>query len=457
MSGRRLVIAACAVPLLIFLAVYVPASGHGFLKDDFVWILNSRAHSAPDLLRVLKGDNGFYRPVVSLTFTANQWMFGTGPRGYGLTNVALALASALSIMALARALGLPWGAAVLAAMLWLLNIDGIRGSIGWISGRTYLILTLLATATATALVRGRFWTSLAVLLLALFAKEEAILLPLVLGVWLFVLKKPGHRMLFVRWAIGSGVCVAAYLVARSWTHAMTPLSAPVYYRPVVDVRILAHNALQYADWALTFSTVMLGVAWLALGRSRAVGQTQTRSLVLCGMVWLVGGFGLTLFVPSRSENYACLPSVGGCLIAASIVSEMWARATASQRQRALVLAVLLPLLLAPVYYLRSRRLVGQADLSTHALHDLQMLTAGVPEGATVIVDDDESAGAKNTRLTDAFGTLLDEGFLMASGRHLHFWIEPPPTDAAKAGLTPPCPTCASLHVTLVDGRLQLAR
>jgi hypothetical protein len=159
MFGRRLVVAACAVPLLVFLAVYVPASGHGFLKDDFGWILSSRAHSVSGLVQVLKRDNGFYRPVVSLTFTANEWMFGTNPRGYGLSNVALALASALSIMAMARALGLPWGAAGLAAMLWLLNIDGVRGSIRWISGRTYLIL---ATAGATALLRGRFWTSLGV-------------------------------------------------------------------------------------------------------------------------------------------------------------------------------------------------------------------------------------------------------------------------------------------------------
>jgi hypothetical protein len=100
--------------------------------------------------------------------------------------------------------------------------------------------------------------------------------------------------------------------------------------------------------------------------------------------------------------------------------------------------------------------VGQADLSAQALRDLQVLTAGVPEGATVILDDDWSERARNTTLVDAFGTLLDGGFLMTSGRHVHFWIEPPPTNATMAGLAPPCPTCASLHLALVDGRLRLA-
>ena len=86
--------------------------------------------------------------------------------------------------------------------------------------------------------------------------------------WLFLLKKPDQRAHVARWFLGSGV--AAYLIARSWTHAMTPLSAPSYYRPVLNLNVLTNNALQYADWALTFSTVLLGVAWLALGRSRAV-------------------------------------------------------------------------------------------------------------------------------------------------------------------------------------------
>ena len=95
---------ACAAPLVVFLAIYVPAAGHGFVKDDFGWILQSRAHSPADVAEIFRKDNGFYRPIVALTFTVDEWLFGTTPRGYGLTNVLLALACAAAVVRLAQAL-----------------------------------------------------------------------------------------------------------------------------------------------------------------------------------------------------------------------------------------------------------------------------------------------------------------------------------------------------------------
>ena len=48
-----------------FLAIYLPDLGHGFLKDDFAWILSSRLERSGDLIALFTSNVGFYRPLVS--------------------------------------------------------------------------------------------------------------------------------------------------------------------------------------------------------------------------------------------------------------------------------------------------------------------------------------------------------------------------------------------------------
>ncbi len=82
---------ACTLPTAVFLAVYLPLAGHGFLSDDFRWVLNSRIDSVADVFRLFRITDGFYRPLVSLTFGLDRLAFGINPRPYGWTNVGLVL------------------------------------------------------------------------------------------------------------------------------------------------------------------------------------------------------------------------------------------------------------------------------------------------------------------------------------------------------------------------------
>jgi hypothetical protein len=474
-AGRKgLVAAACLVPLLVALVIYVPAAGHGFLKDDAGWILRSRVHSIGEAAHLFRVADGFYRPIVALTFAADDAVFGAHARGYGLTNVALAIAGAAAIASLVRAFGLPWGAGIFAGLLWLLNPDAIRGSILWISGRTGLVLTLAAVGAASALLRGRLWIALFLLMTAMMAKEEAVVLPFVLLVWLIARRRAGQAGVHPgRWAVASGAILIEYLVLRAWAHGMTPLDAPAYYRPTLNAGVLVSNIFQYLDWGATSAIVVTLIGVAALKRSLFVGRTELRSadtadhnpvrpttgppyedsrtLAICGAVWFVGGYALTVFAPSRSELYACFPSVGACLVAAALCTEAWRAADAARRGRALVVALLLPILLSPLYYSRTRRLVEQADLSARVLADLGDLTRGLPDDAAVVIEDDRRDPRVN--LEAAFGTLLDDSFFLSSGRRLHFWIDPPVHDAAIAGLAPPCAGCVRLRAALAGGRL----
>ena len=63
------------------------------------------------------------------------------------------------------------------AALWLLNFHGIRTAVLWVSGRTALVVILASTLSALAVVRGRTGLALLALAAAVFAKEEAVLLP----------------------------------------------------------------------------------------------------------------------------------------------------------------------------------------------------------------------------------------------------------------------------------------
>ena len=452
-SGSLLAKAASLSWLLVFLGVYLAAAGHGFIKDDVVWIQNSQIHAWHDLLRVLHADNGFYRPIVSLTFAADAWIFGTRPRGYGLTNVVLALLCCGSIIALTRGLRLHAGAAILAGALWALNVHGVGGSMLWISGRTALLLTLLATASANALVRQRMTLSAVLLLAALFAKEEAVLLPVILVGWLYARRSttPVTLLRLAAWTTVFVAAVALYLVARASTHAMTPFAAPASYRLTFDPGTVFSNAWHYADWSATVSAAVTIIAVLVLGRPRSIDR-DARRVLACGALWILVGFGITVFVPSRSDLYVCFPSVGACLIAATLCQHAWMQASAARRPRALMAAVVLPLALSPAYCARAGRMVAIADLSADTLRALPALTAGLPAGATVVIEDDRGQRAN---LEAAFGTLLNEAYRVTAGRQLSLWIDPAVHNADLAGLHAPCDTCVDLRLRVAHGTLEV--
>src|SRR4030095_9760291 len=82
----RLLLAA-GVLCAAFLTIYLPAVGHGCVKDVCCWILSSRSERLSDLIALFTSNVGFYRPLVALTFAADYGIWGMRPFGYGLTNL----------------------------------------------------------------------------------------------------------------------------------------------------------------------------------------------------------------------------------------------------------------------------------------------------------------------------------------------------------------------------------
>ena len=66
-----------------------PTIAGGFIKDDFAWVYHGRLNGWSSISPASASPGGFYRPLVQLTFSATEALFGTNPIPYALTNLSL--------------------------------------------------------------------------------------------------------------------------------------------------------------------------------------------------------------------------------------------------------------------------------------------------------------------------------------------------------------------------------
>ena len=110
--------------------------------------------------------------------------------------------------------------------------------------------------------------------------------------------------------------------------------------------------------------------------------------------------------------------------------------------------------LLPIHQRGVREWTTRTAFAGSVLRDFEMLTAGLPSGSSVILNDNRDDPHGN--LATVFGTQASEAGRLISGHPLDVWIDPAPPHAAEMGLRAPCPDCTALRLNLVDGRLRLA-
>ncbi len=440
-----------ATLLAALLLIYVPDVGHGFVKDDYVWIARSKLESVADFARLFQAPTGFFRPLVSVSFGVNRALSRLHPLGYGLTNLGLLIGCCLAIALLVRALSFPWPAALFAAALWAFNFHGINAAVLWISGRTALLLTLFATVGAQQFIRERYLFAGLMFLLALLSKEEAVVVPGILLVWSTVADRwtdvaARYDRRIPTPVIALAAPVLIYFLLRVRSGAFTPVTAPPYYQlSFTFERFLLHVG-PYVDRSMTFSALVLLVL-ATVGRVRRLELSNAeRSAIVFGVLWLVGGFALTVFLPVRSSLYVCFPSVGVAVVAAALATAAWRTMTPRRQTVAMLVGLSAPFLLWPVYHVRNSRLVSEAELSRATLAEIGRVAAGSTRPLQVVLRDDRSA---RPSLNDSFGTMVQEAVDLVIGPDVHAWIDPPPTGAELAGLS--SPPAADVTLRLNDG------
>lgn len=402
--------------LTVIAAVYLPDIGRGFVKDDFGWIRDARVGVVEPGRIVQLSHPGFYRPLVTAAFVADYVLYGVNARGYGFTNLILFLACVVAVWALIREAGPSSTAAAVGAFAWALNPHGINMAVVWLSGRTSLLLTLCATLCAIAFLKRRRVAGSLLLFAALLSKEEATVLPFILLAWLYVLRHQRGRTLVLDAAV-MGAPLLAYAVLRAQTPAMTPETAPWFYRPTADLGLLTWNVLEYLDRGATVFALVSALAW-AIYRPRRFEMPGR--LVVAGAAWFVGGYALTVWIPVRSSLYAVFPSVGTALLCAGAV-DAFRSATATRRSADAWLAAVLASALAfvPVYQKRNDRWVEPARLSARAIEAMAANPPPSLRGAVIFEDED----AQFASFADAFGDFAGDAVREATHRALAARIE----------------------------------
>jgi hypothetical protein len=441
-SQRFTVAVAAALLIAAWLLAYGPTIAGGFIKDDFAWVYHGHLNGWSAFSPMRASPGGFYRPVVQLTFSATEAVFGTNPIPYALTNLLLGLGCAASLFALARALGLAAWAALAATAVWAFNFHGINMALLWFSGRTSLLGTLFSTLAALALTRRRDALAGVLALLALLAKEEVVALPLILTLWLLMSGASVKR------SLGLWIALAVYFGLREYAGAVGISNAPMYYRFNFDLGHVATNIVEYADRSMTLGVLLLVATMVALKRVAAPSPLEWR-LVWMGSVWLAGGFAATIWLPVRSSLYAVFPSAGLALAVGALLTATVRRAEPRRAWRVAVAGVILPFLLLPIYWQRNVRWTELRDLSAATIAAIRADT--VPGQRLVVLEDDLSTRANfrhvfGGQLPDAAAWLFDDVAL---------WIEPPPPEIDAAAK--PAPTGRIVTFRLVNGRVELTR
>jgi hypothetical protein len=433
---------AAATLTAAWLLAYGPTIPGGFIKDDFAWIYHSRLNGWSSASPTLPSPGGFYRPLVQLSFSATEALFGTNPMPYALTNLALGLACGAAIYALARGLGLAAWAALAATAVWAFNFHGINMAIVWMSGRTSLLGTLFSTLAALALARNRGITAGMLAFAAFLSKEEVVALPLILSLWLVIGGESLKR------SLGLWIALALYFVMRGYAGAVGISDAPPYYRFTFDPGHVATNIVEYADRSMTLGVLLLIAAAMALKRLPAL-TSRERRVVGMGAVWLAGGFAATIWLPVRSSLYVVFPSVGSALAVATLLAAVVRGSEPRRAWRAAIAGVILPFLLLPIYWQRNVRWTELRRLSAATIHAIR--SDNVPGHRLVVLEDDLATRANfrhvfGGQLPEAAAVLFDD---------VSLWIEPPPPEIDSAAK--PAPDGRIVTFRLVDGRVQLAR
>ncbi len=314
MTDRRQLL---LVALLVSAAglIYLPTLRYEFTWDDQMLITENRnlrtANPAQLFAQTFWPDptgEGYYRPVVALSYWVERRLWGLNPLGFHLTNLLLnCLVAGLAALVLARLLGKAL-LALVGGLLFALHPAHVE-SVAFVSGRTDLLMSVFLLTAFLLVLRFRATqrpiTGIGILAgfsLALLCKEAAIMFPLLAFLALAPsIRRPGTTRQTWFLLIGMILIAALYLVARSlilsgktagWSEET----------PVQRVFLVVNGFGRYlyqAVWPfghrLLFSDVE---AFAAFGWPTLVGLVG-----FSGLVWLAWryrgqalGLGSTLFI-----------------------------------------------------------------------------------------------------------------------------------------------------------------
>jgi tetratricopeptide (TPR) repeat protein len=347
---------ACIALALLTGATYAPALRNGFVYDDRILIVEQPPpQSLADLARVFAERHWFnlpyYRPVSRFTMVLQKGVHGNDPVPYHAFNLAAGLAAGLLLLALLRqpGFGIARGPALAAAALFVAHPITSDCVYPISSGRETLIPAVMSLAALVFWLRegaAARTLALALLALALLAKEQAIVLPAVF-VWADALgvaagapgRSPGR---WLRRHAPVAAVVAGYLVLRALVFGAgegprvaffaAPLGPPLTLLYTLQTVFAPFAELVYEPrpqvWlsAGRLSIALLGAAAIALTAASAGGRPRRAALFCAGFALLSLAPTANLLVQEApfAERYGLLALAGiAGAAAAAVAGHAW--------------------------------------------------------------------------------------------------------------------------------------
>jgi protein O-mannosyl-transferase len=297
--------------ILLGLVAYAPVLRLGFLWDDHVfieqnpyirgWTLANIKHDISSTVSNGRGDAGYLRPVVTWSNRLDFSIWGLRPFGYHLTSLALHLGNTLLLYELLLILGCSPMAALLTSSLFAVHPIGVEGLI-CVTGRATFLSFFFGLAALL------FWSEpnpkrvllgLGSFALALFSKEESVIVPLLIPLLWNARSAPKRSYLLLAPIFA---LLAIYLIYRHFLFGA--LGAPPNYRFTISFfleafpRILTHYVrLILVPWNLHSHRLIMPmshfwvfslIGWTALGIYSWIKRAQRPRLYFC-VFWFVIG------------------------------------------------------------------------------------------------------------------------------------------------------------------------
>ena len=331
--------AVIAVAALGLGSLYARALASGFLNDDYLFLEEAKRRSLAAALSGLGALGNYYRPISrQLYFALLGPLAGGRPLLFHLVNFGLFLGS-LVLLADLLAAFLPV-AGVAAGLLYFATLPFQRVNLTWISCAQDLLALFFSLAAVACWRRGRDGWAAAAYLLAVFSKESALPLPLVLALWPARQDESGSgpSAALRRRLAPFGAVAALWLAATIWMrgHETRTLPTLLHFTPESFAAGWVHEiqSLLGLDHPPGFGTSLLrnGPAPLALLCLGAVvfllpppaprgaeGRPWLESRVSrFAALWLLAfGFVVGPVAATWSSYYYTLAAVGAALLVGS--------------------------------------------------------------------------------------------------------------------------------------------
>lgn len=419
--------------IVLQILIYVPNVGEGFIRDDFTWLENTVPDGKVDYHRPFTKTTGFFRPMVSLTFGLQYQLHGLHPKPFGLFNLLLHLLNIVLVYFLLTCRKETKQYALGATILFALNAKAAGMAVGWISGRTTLLVSFFLLLSLYSFFRFpkrnpmRFVLTAVFYFASLLSKETAAAAPIFIFFFVFLTCHEGHPKTNLINRIKKGLGAAAvfiiplifYFLLRFNSDAMTPLNAPDYYKYNFSPLLLLENLIEYIiraallDMYVIFLFLALILACLVLIKNKPdPKESFDFSANYIGLLWFVSFLLPALFVPVRSNLYSYFPQVVLHVSALAILFFIWRNKIKPQkglRNIALIFVCLLLLGWGRYLFLKSVSYGEEGKVSAQFTKQVIRAVSEIPSESKVYIIDrhfDEKLSPSNL-ISYGFNSLMN--------------------------------------------------